>query len=103
MSGSIPFPPITSVVVWVGFIAMLLLMFNEKRVELIFGKKQEEPRKNILQILGIIFTAFILMITLLWSLAPLELHHNVLYYQSYLLVGLFFYIAAAFYCILADL
>lgn len=96
------FPPITSIVVWIGVLTMFFLMFDKERVKLLFGEN-DEARRNILKILGVLFTGFILMITLLWSLSSSELHQNVLYWQSLLLVGLFFYITAAFYCILADL
>jgi uncharacterized membrane protein len=101
-TGAIPFPPITTVVTWIGVISMWLLMADETRVKKIFGENPD-GRKNILNLLGMIFTAFILMITILWGLAYLQLPQNVLYVQSYLLVGLFFYIVAAFYCILIDL
>lgn len=102
----IPIIPITSIVVFGGFFSMLILMVQNDIIKTIFGNENQIIRTNILNILGPLFTGFILIITITWGLIATGQIENIqkrVYFQSYLMVGLFIYIAAAFYSILASL
>jgi len=93
-------PPVTSIVIIAGVIAMWALIRSDKIRENIFGKKV--ARELLIKMLGTIFMGFVLMIAILWGLVA-QLHPYVVHIQSFLLVLLFFFIAGSFYCILADL
>lgn len=98
-------PPITTLVTFIVLIIMLLLMSKTIQVKVIFGTEETVVRKNILDLIGVIFTGFILMITIFWALmaGKVKLVSRTVYHQSYLLVLLFFYIGLAVYCILANI
>ena len=101
----IPLPPVTTIVVFIGVIMMYFLMYQNNIVKIIFGNESQLIRTNILNLLGVIFTGFILVIAISWGLIAGKVGNvnKTVYFQSYILTGLFFYIAAAFYCILVDL
>ena len=54
-----PIPPITTIMVFVGFFAMFVLMSQNDIVKIIFGNENQIIRTNILNILGPLFTGFI--------------------------------------------
>jgi len=94
-------PPITTTVSFVVVFALLFLMFKIINVHYIFGYGTEF-NKNILDFIGMIFTGFILTITLFWALmsGKMRVGSRSVYWQSYLLIGLFFYIIIVFYYVL---
>jgi hypothetical protein len=100
-----PLPPVTTIVIFIGVIMMYILMEKNDIVKIIFGGESQLIRTNILNMLGVIFTGFILVIAISWGLIAGNVGNvnKTVYFQSYILAGLFFYIAAAFYCILVDL
>lgn len=101
----IPVPPVTTMVVFIGVITMYFLMNQNELVKNIFGDESQLIRTNILNMLGVIFTGFILIIAISWGLIAGKVKNvqKAVYFQSYILAGLFFYIAASFYCILIEL
>lgn len=100
----LPIPPVTTIITFTVYFLMLFLMFNTERIEIIFGKKGD-ARRNILHILGVIFTGFILVITISWGLiaGKIENINATVYFQSYILAGLFFYVVVGFYIILIEI
>jgi len=99
------FPPITTTVVITAVFVFILLMFYTNLINLIFGSETKEIRKNILQIIGVTYTGFILTMAIFWGLMAGKVRNisRAVYRQSYLLVLLFFYIGLAVCCILAQL
>jgi len=96
----------TSIVIFIGFFAIFILMSQNNVVKIIFGDDSQLIRTNILNMLGVLFTGFLLIITISWGLIAAGKVENIqkrVYFQSYLMAGLFFYIAAGFYSILASL
>jgi hypothetical protein len=103
---NLPLPPMTSIVIFIGFFAIFILMSQNNVVKIIFGDDSQLIRTNILNMLGVLFTGFLLIITISWGLIAAGKVENIqkrVYFQSYLMAGLFFYIAAGFYSILASL
>lgn len=99
-TASYPFlPPITTIALWISIFIVCFLLFSKEKIEKIFGHKGE-VRKSILDSLGVIFMAFILLLTLSWNLAPTAQIPHVLYFQSVILVGILVYFALFFYYIL---
>jgi len=95
-------PPITSIIIFVGVgICWFLVSSNKSRI-IVFGE-HDASRTRILDMLGIIFTGFGLVVTLLWSLmGNITLTPYIVYIQSSLLVLLFFFIAFSFYIMLSK-
>lgn len=112
-------PSMTTLVTWGSVITMLLLIGNNQLIPLIFGNDAQATRDNIFMILGQLFIGFILIITISWGLmgrtnnipqARTENNSqgrntlaNAVYVQSYLLVGLFFFLVLSFIDILIGL
>lgn len=97
---NLPFPPITTIAVWVSFGSITYLFFVEEKIIKIFGKEGNEIRKNIFNLIGVIFMSFILALTLLWTISPLTTIPYVLYFQSFILMGLFIYYVMFLYYVL---
>ena len=97
-------PPVTSIVIIAAVIGMWWLIKSDEVKNKVLGDGNS-ARELLIKTLGTIFTGFVLMITIIWGLIGrnLNLHDNIVYIQSFLLALLFFFIAASFYCILADL
>jgi hypothetical protein len=96
-------PPITSLVIFAGVIVGWFLVKDDKIKNIVFGE-DADTRTRILDMLGMIFTGFGLMITILWGLmgANLNLHPYIVYIQSFLFVSLFFYFVLTFYIMLSG-
>jgi hypothetical protein len=102
----LPLIPVTSITVFAGFFAMIFLMTQNDIVKVIFGDENQIIRTNILNVLGNVFMGFILIITITWGLVGAGHLKNIqkrVYFHSYLMVGLLFYIVSGFFCILASL
>lgn len=98
-------PPVTSITIIIGVVTMWCLVRFDDIIKNIFGTNKDDARKLLLEVLGTIFMGFVLMITILWGLMGqgLDLYPSIVYFQSFLLVLLFFFFVGSFYCILDDL
>jgi hypothetical protein len=95
-------PPNTSMIIFAVVVVCVILVYCDKIRITIFGK-DNDARTRILDMLGIIFAGFGLVVTILWSLlGNTYLPVHVIYIQSSLLVFLFGFIALSFYIMLSK-